>query len=1194
MYFDRRLWNLTRGCRGRIAFTVGLGLGSSLLGLIRLTLLGWLLAQVFAGHSLQMLWWPAVVVVALILLRSAWDHWRFVYCHETAARVQQSIRLRLFEHICRLGPARFSHARTGEVISAAAEGVERLEIYFGKYLPQFFVAFLTPVILFVFIARFSLPVALVLLAAALFTLLAPALYHRLESHHSLKQSTVYREYASEYLDGLQGLAALKALGRSASFGDRLAAKARELSKRSMRVLALNSLSRGITDFGVAVGAAAGLGTAAWQYQSGQIDITVLLIVLMLGVEVFRPLRDLRALLHDGMMAQSAAAQVFSILDDDAVVADAGTATMLETTAMSIRFNGVAFRYPGERRAVYEDLNLRIDAGERVAIVGDSGSGKSTLVHLLQRFYDPRAGRIEIAGIDIRDLGLNTLRRQMAVVSQDTMLFHGSVADNLRLGKPDATEAEMRMAAQAANADEFIQALPRGFDTLIGERGLRLSGGQRQRIAIARAVLRDAPILILDEALSSVDAENEALIQQALDPLMRGRTSIILAHRLSSILGADRILVLQSGTIVEEGSHAMLMAKRGSYFRLMSEQESQRLDLLDDEAPHPLSSERVEEAATREDVEPDDYVLKPGAIGWRTTLSRLMGYVDNWRGRLLLTLGLGIGRVLAFIGVSLLSAIAVISVRQEEEWLPVLGVLVFVAALAGLLHWLESWVAHDMAFRLLADMRVDLYRKIDSLAPAFLLKRRAGDLVNLATHDVELVEYFYAHTVAPGFVAILVPTLVLTLLWQFHWAMALVLLPFLLLVALIPLVWRRHIDEQASASRALLGRLSAHLVENLQGLHEILSYDYTVRRREQLLEVLGAHQSIRKQFYRDLSRQGAVSEAAAGIGGAAVIVVGALLVQSGRLDPDYLPFLTLAAMAAFLPVSEIADVGRQLADTLGATRRLICVEEEPPAVVDAPCRILPAAGGGSTVAFSRVGFCYDEGNRRAIDELDFEIEAGRAVALVGPSGAGKTTVAQLLLRFWDPDQGVIRIDGIDIREVAVDDLRRRIALVAQDTWLFNRTIRENLLLARPEASEADLARVLDQAEMSGFVSDLPEGLETRVGERGYALSGGQRQRLSIARAFLKDAPVLVLDEATSQLDAVSERAVHRSLSELMRNRTTLVIAHRLSTIRGADRILVLDAGRLVEAGSHQDLLRHRGLYARLVHHQSTAGGTRATS
>ena len=306
----------------------------------------------------------------------------------------------------------------------------------------------------------------------------------------------------------------------------------------------------------------------------------------------------------------------------------------------------------------------------------------------------------------------------------------------------------------------------------------------------------------------------------------------------------------------------------------------------------------------------------------------------------------------------------------------------------------------------------------------------------------------------------------------------------------------------------------------------------------------------------------------------------------------LPLLTLLALSAFLPISEIANIGRQLAETLGATRRLHAVHDEPVVLVDGPGVAASPDRGGVGLEIHDITYRYYGANRPALSDVSFTVEAGSTVALVGPSGAGKTTLAQLMMRFWDPDGGAIRMNGANLRAYRLDELRGQIALVAQDTYLFNESVRDNILIARPTAGEAEVWQAVGRAALTDFVAALPDGLDTRVGERGMRLSGGQRQRVAIARPFLKDAPVLILDEATSHLDAVNEGLVRRALEDLMHDRTTIVIAHRLSTVRNADTLIVLDEGRVVEAGNHANLVARGRLYAHLVAHQMTGNVTSA--
>ena len=570
-----------------------------------------------------------------------------------------------------------------------------------------------------------------------------------------------------------------------------------------------------------------------------------------------------------------------------------------------------------------------------------------------RFFDPQQGRILLGGHDIRTLPLDVLRRHIAVVMQDTYLVHGTVAENLRFGKPHATQAELEAAARNANAHEFIQALPQGYETIVGERGLRLSGGQRQRLAIARALLKDAPILFLDEALSSVDTENEAFIQEALERLMAGRTTLIIAHRLSSVINADRIMVMQDGRLMESGTHQELMRADGVYARLMADQaaidhderplsdslqDGQRAAIGRDSAASPSHDEH----ADRSIAQP----LVPSSITGLALWRRLLLLVKDWWGQLGITFICGVGHVTAVIGIGVVSALIVGRVAKGLDYHTTLTLLGVLIPLAAVLHYLESWLAHDLAYRLLAEMRVHVYEVLDRLAPAYLYRRRSGDLVSLVTADVETVELFFAHTIAPGFVAIMVPGTVLTLVAYFAWPLALVLLPFLLLVALSPLLAGRQQDRLGHELRAQLGEVNAYTVDSVQGLKEIVAFLHGPQQLAALRAYGERLNQVRLHFLNHLSFTHVFVEALMGTGGLVVMTVGALLVTRGALEASVLPLLTLLALASFIPVSEIARIGKELADSLASARRIFAVEDEPVPVTDGP-ELPPAITQDST-------------------------------------------------------------------------------------------------------------------------------------------------------------------------------------------------------------------------------------------------------
>lgn len=1186
MHFDAQLWAATKGFRARIAVAMALGFISLAFGIARFVILGWLIARLFEGAALSELAMAITLLLAAIVARMGLEYCRAMVAHGTAARIQNRLRLDLYDQIVRLGPAWLAERRTGSIALSTIDGVEQLQTFFGQFLPQLAIALLAPVLLFAILSFWDIPVAAVISVAAILALVLPVVLKRIGEESTMRRVRSFKAFGEDFLDAVQGLPTLKSFGQSAAFGERLAKKAHQLAESTLFVLQASLMSRALTDLAIAGGAAAAIALGAWRVSHGEMSIEALLIVLMAGTEVFRPLRDLRSLLHRGMVANAAAVGIKALLE----AAPPRPSRQIDGTPElqpSISFADVRFSYSDERGEALKGISLEVKSGERVGIVGYSGSGKSTIVKLLLRLYNPDAGIIRIGGHDVSTVSADHVRDQIAVVQQDTYLFYGSVEDNIRMARPGATAQEVEAAARSANAHAFIAALPQGYRTLIGERGLRLSGGQRQRIAIARAVLRDSPILILDEALSSVDAENESIIQAALDDLARTRTTIVLAHRLSSVIDADRIIVVAGGRIADCGTHAELIGRDGPYRQLMAEQiELREIDPVLDFAATATPAERDRDIApaSATEIEPTEGERIAAALTPFQTLATLFGLIRPWRRQLILTVGSGVGRVYALIGVSTLSALTVAAIKSGTSFGTYLGWMAVLVPLAAFLQWNESWRSHDMAYRLLALMRVDLYRSLEKLAPAYLLKRRSGDLVSLGTQDVETVEYFFAHVVAPAMVALLVPLTVLVAVAFLAWPTALVLLPFLAYAALAPVFERRKVDALGGEARSKLGGLNAFMVDTVQGLGELIAFRAIAMRRQTFQNLIADYQRTRVALNADLSFQTAKQEAVSALGSASVLVAAALLIHTHAFEPAFLPLVALLSSAAFVPVSELAQAARQLADSIASTRRIHAVQVEPVPVVDGP-NVLPASTGGSTLTFADVTFSYDKARPSVLEGIDFAVPAGARIALVGSSGAGKTTIANLLLRFWDPQHGRIAIDGVDLRDVTLDSLREQIALVAQDTHLFNASLAENILLARPDAAATDLQRAVDRAALGEFVASLPAGLDTNVGERGVQLSGGQRQRIAIARAFLKNAPILILDEATSHLDAASEGHVRKALDELMIDRTTLVIAHRLSTIRSANEIMVMRDGRIVERGTHAELLGCGGFYARLVGLQS---------
>jgi ATP-binding cassette, subfamily C, bacterial CydD len=568
-----RLLGLAAGVRGRIAACAGLGLAITATYVGQGLLIARVIARLLQGARFGVVV-PALVVVAGLLVLRAFLLWlRDVAAADAAGAVKQVVRRRLYGKLLELGPGHLLETRTGSEQATVVDGVEHLDRYYGAFLPQLASAAVGVLAIGVLLAAIDPLVGWGTLAVALAVAFTPLLSRRLQRPANRHYWQTWKDLEADYLDSVQGMSTLKAFNASHRRGTELHHRARVFYRASVRIVAVGNLQVGAMAVLSSAGIAIAVGVGVVRLTAGAITVGELLVILLLSREAFRPLTDLQKAYHAAYQAFPAAAGIFQLLDTPPEVADPPVPATAEPGPVA--FEHVTFAYRGGDRPAVDDLSFTLRPGETVAVVGRSGAGKTTVAALLLRFFDPQSGRITLGGRDLRDLTLAELRAQIAVVAQDTYLFHGTVRDNLLFGRAGATQPELEAAARAAGAHDFIAALPRGYDTIIGERGLKLSGGERQRVAIARALLKDAPILVLDEATSSVDAANEAAIQQALGRLAAERTTLVIAHRLSTVRDADRILVLDAGQEIEAGDHGGLLAARGAYARLVAAQGASR-------------------------------------------------------------------------------------------------------------------------------------------------------------------------------------------------------------------------------------------------------------------------------------------------------------------------------------------------------------------------------------------------------------------------------------------------------------------------------------------------------------------------------------------------------------------------------------------------------------------------------------------
>ena len=580
----------------------------------------------------------------------------------------------------------------------------------------------------------------------------------------------------------------------------------------------------------------------------------------------------------------------------------------------------------------------------------------------------------------------------------------------------------------------------------------------------------------------------------------------------------------------------------------------------------------------------------GFLDSRSVWRRLIYPIRPHLGLMSLAVISEILRQVSGIGVAVLGAALfarAVAGTAIEELYPYAAAMIILGLARGTFGYLGPYLSHVAAFRILVDLRDEFFWAIEPLAPAKLARRRTGDLVSTAVSDIELLELFFAHTAGPAVVAFIVPIIALTALATINLLLAEALLIFLILLILMPRLafWLgTTLGERLRGQQALL---NSQELDTIQGMKAILSFGYSRQRIEELSENSAALLALQARQARNIGLQSAAKISIVSAGILAVLLCASILVRQNSLAPGFLPITMILASSVFLSITSVVEISKQLSLTRAAARRLFLLLDEQPAVRDESGLdpAVPIESIEPSISLQDVSFRYAPDEPLILSSISLEIPAGSTVALVGTSGAGKSTVINLMLRFWDPEAGRILLGGSDLRRYPMMQLRRLFSVVSQDVFLFSDSIRENIRLGRPEASDAEVEEVASRARIHDFIITLPQGDDTLVGERGVRLSGGERQRIAIARALLKGAPILVLDEATSSLDAENERAIKEALMERREGRTTIMIAHRLSTVVDADWIFVINGGRVVEQGRHEDLIARKGRYARLVEAQS---------
>jgi ATP-binding cassette subfamily B protein len=1052
-------------------------------------------------------------------------------------------------------------------------------------------------------------------------------------------------------EDVNGVRVVKAYAQEGRELDRVVGAATKLYGSQMRAVRLQSRYQPLLEAVPSLGQVAVLALGGYLAIRHEISLGTFLAFSTYLTQLVAPARIMAGILTIGQQARAGIERIFQLLDLKPAIADPPGAMDLPAVAGEITFEDVEFSY-GEGPAVLSGFSLRVSPGETVAFVGVSGSGKSTVANIVPRFYDVTAGAVRIDGHDVREVTLASLRRQIGVVFEECFLFSESVRANIAYGKPDATAEQVEAAARAAEAHGFIEELPRGYDTVVGERGLTLSGGQRQRVALARAILSDPRILILDDATSAVDARVEERIHSALREVMKGRTTLLVAHRRSSLNIADKIAVIDGGRVVAFGSHEELSATSALYRGLLSGLEEDEAEAVGDRIEALATLSPLASVASKQGRQPTAFrsvgaaSMGPGLRtggGWRLNLAptpELLARVAALRpvrdfptldleaetrhehhfslrkllGRYRGPLALGLVLVALDAVASLMGPVLIkegidkgVATSSLAAVLVASGIYLAITV-ADLFDEIGStFVTGRTAQRIMMSLRIAIWAQLQRLSLDYYEREMAGRIMTRMTTDVDQFESLIENGLLSALVSICTFVGVGVALVLLNAHLALITMSVVVPLAFATVVFRRRTARVYDLARERLAVVNADFQESLAGVRESQAFVHEGLARKRFRRLGGEYLETRVAAQRLVGTYFPFVAFLGDIADALVLGVGAGLIASGHLTTGALIAFVLYIDLFFSPIqqlSQVFDSWQQTRVSVGRIAELMSFDTLTPDIVGGkdPGRVRGA------LRLEAVRFSYpsslerpwakraparrgpadarlvvsEDARRRpppeALKGVDLEIRPGETLALVGETGAGKSTVMKLLARFYDPDQGRVTVDGVDLRSLSLSGYRRQLGYVPQEAFLFTGTIRDNIAYGRPDADDEAVRAAARSVGAHELIVGLPGGYDHVLSERGRSLSAGQRQLIALARAELVDPAILLLDEATSNLDLATEARVTAAMHVVSRGRTTVVIAHRLQTARNADRIAVLDAGRVVEVGNHDELLAAQGPYA----------------